>query len=77
MLFMERFDPLDVYPFWFVSALNHDCSICMDWCNQPGIFKMPRFCFAENTFFPYQYFLTNFVIIINPALIFTGGVTIC
>jgi len=71
---MEQFYSPDIYPFWFVFALNPACSVCMDWCNHPGIFKMPRFCFAENTFFLNQYILTNFVIIINPALIFSWEV---
>jgi UPF0716 family protein affecting phage T7 exclusion len=26
---------------------------------------LPRLCFAENTFFPYKYFIANFIIIIN------------
>jgi hypothetical protein len=30
----------------------------------------PGLCIAEDTFFPWQYFLTNFVTIINPAFIF-------
>ncbi len=28
----------------------------------------------EYTIIPYKYFLTNFIIIINPAFVFTGGV---
>jgi hypothetical protein len=33
-------------------------------------------CFAEYTFIPYKYFLANFVIIINPAIVFTVSVMI-
>ncbi len=32
---------------------------------------------AEDTFFPQQYFLTDHIIIINSALVFTGIVKIC
>ncbi len=46
-----------------------DCRDC------PGVFEIPGFCFAEYTIILYKYFLTNFVIIINPAFVFTSGVT--
>ncbi len=36
----------------------------------------PGPCIAEDTFFPEQYLLTNFVIIINSAFVFMGVVKI-
>jgi hypothetical protein len=42
----------------------------------PGVFEIPEFCFAEYISVPFKYFLTNYVLIINPAFVFTGGVMI-
>ncbi len=62
-LFFKRFDSPDIHPFRFVSKLNRDCSIVIDCYDCPGIF-----CFAKYTIIPYKYFLTNFVVVINPAM---------
>ncbi len=51
--------------FQYCSALNPDSSICMNCCNSPWLFIVWAFCFAEDTFFCQQYFVTNFIIIIN------------
>ncbi len=55
----------DVKSIQFCSALNPDSSICMNCCNSPLLFAVCAFCFAEDTFFCQQYFVTNFIIIIN------------
>ncbi len=67
----------DIHPFSFISALNPDCSICMNGRYWPRLSQIPGLCFAEDTIVPYKYFLSNLVIIINPSLIFVGGVRIC
>jgi hypothetical protein len=46
-LFFKQFYALDIHPFRFVSTLNRDCSIGMDWQDCPGVFQIPEFCFAE------------------------------
>jgi hypothetical protein len=48
----------------------------MDCCNCLGIFLLSGLCFVEYTFILYKYFLANFVITINPAKVFMGGVKI-
>ncbi len=75
-LFFKLFESPDIHPFRFFYTLNHDCSIRMDWRDCLGVFEIPGLCFAEYTITPYKYFLTNFVIIINPAFVITSGVKI-
>ncbi len=48
----------------------------MDCRNCPWVFLPYGLCFAEYTFVPYKYFLANYVIIINPAFVFMGGVKV-
>jgi hypothetical protein len=74
--FLQTVYSPDIHPFRFASALSPDCSICMDCRNCPGLFQIPGFCFAKDAIVLYKYFLTNLVIIINPALVFLGNVKI-
>ncbi len=75
-LFFKWFYSLDIHPFTFASAPKGDCSICMDWHIYSGEFEIPGFCFAKDTILLYKYVLTNFVIIINPAFVFSSSVKI-
>ena len=52
-IFCERLYSPDVHPFYFVSTLNHNCSIRMDCCNEPRPVMPPGLSIAEDTFFPY------------------------
>ncbi len=63
-----RYNSPDIDPFGFFSACNPDCSIRMNWRDCPWFTVITTFCFAEDTVFPYQYSITNFVIIIHTCL---------
>ncbi len=76
-IFFKWFYSPNINPINFVSALNHDCSICMNCSYEPRSFLTYRLSVAEDTFFPQQYFLTNFIIIVNSALVFMGIIKIC
>jgi hypothetical protein len=63
-IFKVRFYSSYVKSLRLVSALNPDCSIRMNCDNGPRVAMPLGFCFAENTIFPYQYLIANFVIIV-------------
>jgi hypothetical protein len=46
-------------------VLNPDSSIRMNCCDSPWLFALVGLCFAEDTFFYHQYFISNLVIIVN------------
>ncbi len=64
LIFETRCYSPDIDPFWFSSTFNPDCSFCINWYNCPLFTVILTFCFAEDTIFPYKYFITNFAIII-------------
>ena len=66
----------DIYSFRFSSALNPDSSIRMNSRDSPWFFTVSGLCFAEDAFLYNEYFITNFVIIVDMLAIFAFGVTI-
>ncbi len=76
LIFKIRHYSLDIYPFWFGSAFNTDCSICMNWRDGPWFTVILTFRFVEDTIFPYQYFITNLAIIINMVFFLSCSVKI-
>ena len=70
-IFKVRFYSSYIKSFRLVSALNPDCSIRMNRDNGPRVVMPLGFCFAENTIFPYQYLIANFVIKVYSLFIFS------
>ena len=64
----------DVNTFRLASALNPDSSIRMNCRYSPWFFHVPGLCFAEDTIFLNQYFVADFVIVVDAILVFTAFV---
>ena len=61
----------DINSFRFCSALNPDRSIRMNRRYSPWFFSPNGLCFAEYTVLTDEYFVTDFVIVVNTFAIFT------
>jgi hypothetical protein len=59
----------DIKSFRFGSALNPDISIHMNCCYSPWLLAILRLCFAENTFFLNEYFISDFRIVVNALIV--------
>ena len=66
----------DIKSFHFGLALNPGSSIRMNCCDSPWLFAVVGLCFAEDTFFFNQYFISNLVIIVNLFSVFSLIATI-